>query len=261
MCKISGALNERGETWGETLKMVRIAICDDNQIFLVEMRKLVERYICAKNINYYIAVFVNGEALLYDIEETGTYDIVFMDIEMGHTNGIKTAGMLKEKYPTLLLIFVSGYNKYYKQAFDVQPFQFLDKPINKKEFYSVCDRAIDRTMQSVDKINFLYNRIYYSVETSNIIYLESEKRIITAVCRDRNYNFYDKLENIEKCLGERDQRFLRIHKSFLINTTHIKEFRNDSVLMSNEEELFISREKRKVLKEYFSKTLINFGKI
>ena len=237
--------------------MVRIAICDDDQNFLYEMRDLIQNIIYLRNINYHLAVFQSGEDLLMDTENTGEYDIVFLDIELVHMNGIKTAAILREKYPMLLLIFVSCHTGYYRQAFEVQPYYFLDKPINRTKVYNLCNKAITLVMNNMEKINFHCNRIYYSLKIGDIIYLESEKRVVKIVCHDKEYEFYDKLEHLERYLKEKQQRFLRIHKSYLINAEYIKEFRNDYVIMSNGKELVVSREKRKDVRQYFTKIVIN----
>lgn len=240
--------------------MVRMAVCDDDRRFLLEMKDLIHKTVDFKKINFEIAVFQSGEELLINIEETGIYDMIFLDIEMTHMDGIKTAELLREKYPLLMLIFVSNHPRYYRRAFDVHPYYFFDKPINPTEFGNICDEALTFVMRNAEKVSFLCNRIYYSLNTDEIIYLESEKRVIKVICHEKNYEFYDKLENLENYLMERQQRFLRIHKSYLINAGHIKEYRKDYIIMSNGAELMVSREKRKDIRQYFTKIIVNNSK-
>lgn len=68
--------------------------------------------------------------------------------------------------------------------------------------------------------------------------------MITAVCVSGIFEFYDKLENLEKYLEEHQQHFVRIHKSYLVNTSHIRELRYSEVIMSNGMELAISRDNK-----------------
>ena len=77
---------------------------------------------------------------------------------------------------------------------------------------------------------FYYNRTYYAINIGDIIYLESNRRVITAVCVSGIFEFYDKLENLEKYLEEHQQHFVRIHKSYLVNTSHIRELRYSEVM-------------------------------
>ena len=151
----------------------------------------------------------------------------------------------------MLLVFVSGYSEYYRAAFDVQPFQFLDKPVNEQTFLPLLDRIICHVRNNMEILPFYYNRTYYAINIGDIIYLESNRRVITAVCVSGIFEFYDKLENLEKYLEEHQQHFVRIHKSYLVNTSHIRELRYSEVIMSNGMELAISRDNKKYVREYY----------
>lgn len=240
--------------------MIRIAICDDDELFLGKLREIVDACVRKKMVNYDIKNFFSGEDLLVDIEYSGVYDIIFLDIELICMDGIHTAELLRKKYPLAILIFVSCHSNYYKAAFDVQPFGFIDKPINEEEIIKVCDKALVHISANIEKIDFYGDRIYYSLRVGDIIYLESDKRIIRVVCHDKSYDLYDKLENLEKYLEERTQRFLRIHKSYLVNANHIKEIGSAYVLMSNGDELTISRSQKNIIKEYMKGIILYSGK-
>ncbi len=145
----------------------------------------------------------------------------------------------------MVLIFISGHSKYYKAAFDVQPFQFLDKPIEYQEFVATLEKALNHVRNDMEMISFFHNRKHCWLKIGDIIYLESNKRMVTAVAVSGCFDFYEKMESLEQYLADRQQRFLRIHKSFLINANHIKELAYSSVIMSNGVELTISRDKKK----------------
>ena len=110
--------------------MIRIAVCDDEQHVLDEISQMTATYMRSCNFNFQIDTFCSGEELLMEIDQSGMYQIVFLDIELTEMNGIRVAVQLRKQYPSMLLVFVSGYSEYYRAAFDVQPFQFLDKPVN-----------------------------------------------------------------------------------------------------------------------------------
>lgn len=231
--------------------MIRIAICDDDSQLLETIKQTTEQYMNTRNVNFCIKTFGTGEDLLFNIEDSGIYQILFLDIELTKINGIKTAAILRERYPSMVLIFISGHSKYYKAAFDVQPFQFLDKPIKYQEFVATLEKALNHVRNDMEMISFFHNRKHYWLRIGDIIYLESNKRMITAVAVSGCFDFYEKMESLEQYLADRQQRFLRIHKSFLINANHIRELAYSSVIMSNGVELTISRDKKKYVREYY----------
>lgn len=130
--------------------MINIAICDDEEQEVETMYNIVSQKFDKFNAVYKITKCSNGGDLLYEMDEIGAFDLVFLDIELGIDNGIDAADKVKQKNPYCYIIFVSGYDRYYKAAFGVQPFQFLDKPINRLE--------VERVIDSV--ANLFFNMFY-----------------------------------------------------------------------------------------------------
>lgn len=67
---------------------MRIGMCDDQKIFLKQMRQIIDKYMEFRKIPYSIVEFSGGEELLaYDLQ----LDILFLDIEMSGIDGLETA--------------------------------------------------------------------------------------------------------------------------------------------------------------------------
>lgn len=230
---------------------MRVAVCDDEMMILNQVEGMLKKYRANKQMNLSVSVFLSGEELLIDIEDNGIYDLIYIDIELTRINGIETARKLRDKYPEAMLIFISSYTRYYRDAFDVQPFQFLDKPLDKTIFFNVLERAIENIMKYSHIISFMYNRIYYNVPIREILYFESNMRRVNVICKNRIYGFYGKLSEIENCLNEKSEIFLRIHKSYLVNFHYIKEIGTEFVIMTNDVRLDISVNKRKNVKQFY----------
>lgn len=202
---------------------MRIAVCDDEITILRQVESLLDSYCVKRRMNATVSTFLSGEELLMDIEASGVYDLIYLDIELSRINGIETAQMLRKKYPESLLIFISSYSQYYRDAFDVQPFNFLDKPLDSGVFYDVLERAMRFLTKYPQTISFYFNRIYYNIGVNKILYFESDRRIIRVVCENTGYEFYGKLSDVEEKLTKRMDLFLRIHRSYLVNVQYIKE--------------------------------------
>lgn len=236
---------------------MRIAVCDDDDIILSRSRELIQDY-CTKNqIKCSISLFPNANELLWDIDDYGIYDILYLDIEICNINGIDVARSIRRCYPECIIIFISSHSRYYHAAFDVQPFYFLDKPLIEKEFVNVFKRAVERLSRYPQSITFSNKRIYYSVDISRILYFESDRRIVKVVCSDRTYNFYGKLSNIEKELGSSSYFFFRIHRSYLINIHYIKEFSRTYLIMANGIRVSVSQDKRQEIRSLYMKLIID----
>ena len=62
------------------------------------------------------------------------YSLIFLDIEMELVDGISAARLIRETDRSVLFIYISGYDSYLKELFEVEPFRFLSKPLEKELF-------------------------------------------------------------------------------------------------------------------------------
>lgn len=234
--------------------MVRIAICEDDLRELTELKELVNTFVGEHILCYDIKGFYSGEELLIDIEDMGVFDIIFLDIEMGGLDGVAVAREIRAMYPKTIVIFVSAHSEYYKAAFDVQPFQFIDKPVDFHELYDICCRVLELITQQRERLSFFFKNTYYSIDTGDILYIESDRRIIRIVCDTERFEFYGKLNDVERRLADGQMKFIRIHQSYLVSIQKIKVFSYNSIVMSNNDQLVVSRDRRKNVRD----TYINF---
>lgn len=118
---------------------MNIAICDDEKIIREQIKELIEK----EKPGVYTELYETGDALLSSRKQ---FDMVFLDIQMEGTDGIKTAKKLRERSAVndtedVILIFITGIREYVFQAFDVAAFHYLLKPIEEEKFREVFRRA------------------------------------------------------------------------------------------------------------------------
>ena len=120
---------------------VKIAVCDDEK----NIRSYLISLIRKQDTECGIMEYASAGEYLADSRE---HDLVFLDIEMGGSgtdmDGMGLArhirGMEAQKQP--IIIFVTGYEKYVYDAFDVGAFQYLVKPVDERKFAEVFSRAV-----------------------------------------------------------------------------------------------------------------------
>ena len=117
--------------------MLSIAVCDDEVIECCNMAKRIKEIMAEMKIPCIIRQFRSGGELLRALE---SFDIVFLDIIMQDLDGMKTAQIFREKAPDKILIFVSSSREYVFEAYDVEAFQYLVKPVGDRKLKSVLQR-------------------------------------------------------------------------------------------------------------------------
>ncbi|MGN0436965.1 MAG: LytR/AlgR family response regulator transcription factor [Lachnospiraceae bacterium] len=231
--------------------MIHIGICDDNNCVVDTMYQMIYDKCCSLKVSFRIEKSLNGEDLLLQMSQNGVFDLVFLDVSLGEENGIDIASKMKAVNPYCYIVFVSGYDCYYKDAFSVQPFQFLDKPIKESEVYGILDEIVKRVTDDKQVFSFEYKWKQYRIGLNQILYFISERRVIKLYTKDGLvYEFYGKLNDIENRFGKSGV-FLRIHQSCLINMHYITILKKDCVVMQNRQMFSISvRKRQKVMEEY-----------
>ena len=202
--------------------MFKIAICDDDLKFAGSMEELVQQESQLLAAEVEIEVFANGKELVENIRLGERYEIIFMDIEMEQVDGISAARHIREIDRSVLLIYISAYESYLKELFEVEPFRFLSKPLDMEKFRHYLKEAFQRIKEEEVFYQFTFNKEIRKVVLKNVVYFESCNRTINIyLANGECERFYGKLNDVEKEFSACKQHFLRIHQSFLVNYTYI----------------------------------------
>lgn len=217
--------------------MIHIAVCDDEKYMSDKVRKMVSDFFHKKNIEIMILQFSTGEDLLkYD----QTIDIIFLDIQMKDIDGMETARKLRSCKFKGYLIFITILKEMVFQAFEVQAYDYLIKPLKEKDFEKTMERLL-LSMQNAKEANLLIQRGYETriIPLEDIVFCEIiDRKIYLHLISSEVIDFYDRIENLEAKLNN---RFFRCHRSFLINLRYLKGYKNGIAYMENGKEIPVSR--------------------
>ncbi len=239
--------------------MLKIAVCDDEPNIVSHVCKLIEQSAVNQNGGViregglHTDSYRNGNHLLQAMADGVFYDLIYLDIEMKEIDGINLARKIREQDETVLLIYVSSHEKYMIDLFEVQPFRFIHKPIDRKNFDDILAKAVTR---------LLGNQCYFSYESGwnecrvlirDILYFESDRRKIFIVTEKGREDFYGKLDEIEERLRQMNKCFIRIHQSYLINPEKVLKVGSGKVYLVNQADLPISKKRQKTVNEQYLK--------
>lgn len=234
--------------------MLRIAICDDDSDFANNVENLVINESLRLGIRSETDVFSDGQSLLNAIHNGERYSLIFFDIEMKSLDGITTARYVRKTDRSVLFIYISGYEQYLKELFEVEPFRFLSKPLQEKQFSRYFEDACQRIRETTDTyFHYTFNRELRKIAVKDIVYFESCNRIIYVFLENNTTeHFYGKLKDIEKELSNSRLYFFRIHQSYLVNYNYIKTMNFSEVTIcygDNEKKLKISGDRQKIIRQ------------
>ena len=165
------------------------------------------------------------EALL--LMNTFLPEIILMDINIqGENSGIELATI---KNDNARIIFITGQydHNLMTQAFDTNPEAYLTKPIKKIDLIAAIGLVSHKQRSKCITIKDGYRKV--KINLDNILFIKSENNYIDIQLEDKKFTIRQTLEHF---LKEIDcENFLRIHRSYIVNTTKISAKKSSTVII------------------------------
>lgn len=223
--------------------MIKFAICDDEPFMVQELSGYLTKYMQEKHLPHSIHTFSNGQALL---ESSCDFDLIFLDIQMEQPDGMETARRLRQQGNPSLLIFVTILKECVFDAFEVEAYDFLVKPLEHAHFRRTMNRAIRSLEQQPEKNVVVRRGISCDVvPLSQIVYCEIQSRKI--YIHQNNGNILDYYEQLGSFEQRVDGRFFRCHRSYLVNLDYVRGIRAGEVILSQGDKLPVPKKRERDL--------------
>lgn len=225
-----------------------IAICDDEK----DVRELLKdkvRTICP---DAELVLYQTGKELL---DARDQIDILFLDIQMKGIDGVETAKKLRRRNFKGFLIFITVLKEMVFQSFEVQPYDYLVKPVEEQYFEKMMERLL-ASIKNAREENLLVQKGYESriVPIGDIVFCEIiDRKIYLHLVSSEVVDYYERIENLEKKLNH---GFFRCHRSYLIHLKYLKGYKNGTAYMENGREIPVSRLRGKE----FSNVILHYMK-
>ncbi len=231
--------------------MLTIAICDDEKKICDYIENRTTEFLAKNDLEAEVSVFYDGSELLKKCESnTQNFDIIFLDIKMKTLNGVECAKLLRDIGVNSLIVFITSSAEYVFSGYEVKAFRY----ILKTDLVNAFSRVFSECLLELKKLDTSFFTVKTSssvknIPLSDILYFESNKRLLNIHTKNEVISFYEKLDNVENDLKEKD--FIRTHQSYLVNAQKIKSVSKDSVLLVNGFSLPVSKSKATKVKDAY----------
>lgn len=235
---------------------MKIIIIDDERPSRSELKYLIMLYREEAEI-----VESNSGAEAMKSVVTQSFDLAFVDMNLGDMEGIVLAEMMKRSHPDMEIVFATAYNNYAEQAFAIDVLHYILKPFTKEKVEQALIKYDKKKANSiklalVSKLPIPYDKKTILVDIDDIAYIETYQRRCMIHTVHKSYIGTGSLNSYEQKL--KGVSFFRIHKSYLINLNYVIEmyawFQNTTCvkIKGYEDKIIpVSRSKLKDLKHLF----------
>ena len=228
--------------------LLKIALIDDDESCTLRLKEMLEIYAKENGENFHIDTFSYG--IDFISEYSSTYDLIFMDIDMPHMNGLKTAKLLRKVDDKVPLIFVTHLMKYAIKGYEVDASDFIIKPIE-YESLSVKLRKVLSKIKERDEAYLLVSsrigkmKVYYS----DIYYITVLQRYVMLHTKKGDMEMRVSMKDLE--LQLQGTSFVRGDNSSMVNLMHVTEVNQEGAVI-NGQVIPSSRNRRKALMDAFT---------
>lgn len=232
--------------------MINVAIVEDSLQAAQTLQEYLTEYEKTSDETFHVVHYTNVINFLTNY--SANFDLVFMDIELPHMNGMEGCRKLREIDKTVEIIFVTNMAQYAVEGYEVNAFDFVVKPVSYYDFSLKLTKVLEKIhMKDEYAVAIPIEGGIRKVLASEIKYIEIMKHNITIHAVSEDVSAYGTLKDIEKKLPT--DTFVRCNSCYLVNLRYVKAVKDTRVILGTEE-LQISRTKRKDFLEALSNYLI-----
>ena len=216
---------------------LQIAVCDDSSFDRFAISEMIDAYFKDKSFLYHVTEYSNELTMLDDIEESNQYDIILLDIYLNRLLGIDVARKLRAGGYNGKIVFLTASDKYAVESYDVDAAGYLLKPHNYEKFCLLMDKLLASRCRNMIVVKKRSSVEY--IPYDHIRYIESSNTKCLIHCSDgRVHTIYTRLDLIAQEIE--DRRFLRCHRSYLVNLFYVRQM-NENFVMDNSEIVLIRK--------------------
>lgn len=215
---------------------ITISVCDDENEQIMLLRRLLMNWAADKPFAVDIKEHDSAESFLFDYADEPC-DLLLLDIEMKALGGMELARKLRSKGDMLPIIFITGYDDYISEGYDVEALHYLMKPVDEQRLFGVLDKYISRHSSNSEEILAETDEQTLHISADNIIYIEAFGRKTELHLSDGR---------IVKCnmsIGsfQNSRVFVSCHRSYLVNLRYVRSIGKTALCLDSGEEIPISR--------------------
>ncbi len=230
---------------------MRIAMIDDEEKERVYLKKVLETWADNNRLDIVCDSFSNGEDFLSDIGSK-SYDIVFMDIYLQHTNGIQTAIKMRRIFPDCCLIFLTSSREHMMEAFPIHAFDYLLKPIDETRLAKTLSDFLHTFAEKQPYFDLPLGKQVMPILYSQLEYICADSNYCTVQAQEQ-YRCRMPFHKLKSLLAD-DERFCTINRGILVNLDYVDSMEDLVCQMKNGISFPMNTKKHKEL----TQTLITY---
>lgn len=227
---------------------MKILVCEDELATREKNIRVIEAAAKSERLTVEINSFENAEQLLFALPEMGLMDLLVLDIQLTGLNGMDLAKEIRKKNHRVAILFVSNYDDYVFDGYEVNAMGYVMKPLTKEKMAQLLVKLVEQQLIEEAFLMVEFNQMPIKIYLYDIIYIESIGHYIQIVTHKKQYQCKGTLQ---KMIGELPDNFIQVHRSYVVNLNYILAIHQKDVLLPDDTTIPVSRNQKRKVKELF----------
>ena len=244
--------------------MINTAICDSSQAELKTTGLMIQNWMKHSGVKGKIESYLSSVTLAEEVKHGARFDLFIMAVVMPKLDGIALGKLIQKTLPNAEIIYITNSREYALEAFENKALQYLIKPVQEEQMIDALNQAqtLIKISQAKEIINIKSKTGLCTVRIPEIMYVENVLRTpyyhlengVTIQGLVNRGTFDQAIAPISTLPG-----FVSPHKSYWVNMAYIRVVVSGKLMLSNREELPISRARAAALNRRYAKYLEQVG--
>ena len=219
---------------------MNIAVCDDEEIQRSLLKGYLEAWVEAGGHALRISLFSTGRQFLESLKET-RFDIVLLDIQMPDMDGMSAAKALRETDGQTGIFFVTGYEDYLVQGYEVEAFRYLLKPVSEEKLWAALDQFLKKRGGQKRVLMAEMPEGVQRVDAEEICYMEAFAHSCELHTLLECITVKSGISALEKEAVRLGVPLFRCHRSYAVNIAQVRAIEREAALLSDGSRIPVSR--------------------
>lgn len=234
--------------------MMKIAICDDDQVQRDYLTSLVNNWAEHKSDPVVVEKFIDAPSFLFSWSGDKGYDALLLDIQMPGLNGMELARTIRKTDASLAIIFITGFSDYMDEGYDVSALHYLIKPVKEEKLFACLDK-VSKKMKTESKTVLIETKgETLRIRQDELICAEAFAHSVEIQAGNQHFVTNLNMAELEKQLDP--ALFFRPHRSYIVGLRYICRFGKNEMILDNGFHIPVSRRRYQAANQAF----INFFK-
>ena len=214
---------------------MRIAICDDESVSAHRLASMVEKQMALLGFSVKTDVFLSAKELL---ASSVTYELLLLDCKLDAGTGIDVARALRERGSQAAIVFVTAYDEYVFEGYEVNAYRYLLKPVDPMVLRKTLSDFVSH-YEREKYLDFVSGKRVVRLNLNEIMYIESSEKHSIVRRINGSYDTAVPIAELQARIGS--YAFFRTHRRFIVNMKYIMEVDKNIIRLTNDERIEISR--------------------